>query len=64
MNPLVKLDCLVGAAAAPIPGLQALLDMDNPGPHMPAIKDLVAIVDDRLSRIADAVGRLKAAGGC
>ena len=35
-------------AAAPIPALQALLGMEEDH-HLPAIKELVGIVDDRLS---------------
>ncbi len=62
MTALAELDRLVADAAAPIPSLQALLDTGDPGLHMPAIKELVGIVDDRLSQIADAVGRLKTAG--
>ena len=57
----VDLDILVADAAAPIPSLQALLDTDDPGLHMPAIKELIGIIDDRLCQIADAVGRLKTA---
>ncbi len=62
MAALVELDRLVADAAAPIPSLQALLDAGDPGLHMPAIKELVGIVNDRLLQIADAVGHLKAAG--
>ena len=62
MNTLDELDRLVVDASAQIPSLQALLDMDDPGLHMPAIKELLGIVDVRLSQITDAVGRLKAAG--
>ncbi len=62
MTALAELDRLVADAAAPIPSLQALLDTDDPVLHMPAIKELVGIVDDRLSQIADAVIHLKAAG--
>ncbi len=61
MNTPVDLDRLVADAAAPIPSLQALLDTDDPDPHIPAIKELIGIIDDRLCQIADAVGRLKAA---
>ncbi len=63
MTTFVELDRLVVDAAAPIPSLQALLDTGDPVLHMPTIKELVGIVDDRLSQIADAVSRLKAARG-
>ena len=62
MTALAELDRLVADAAAPIPSLQALLDTGDSGLHMPAIKELLAIVNDRLSQISDAVGRLKAVG--
>ena len=62
MTTLAELDSLAADAAAPIPSLQALLDTDDPGLHMPAIKELIGIVNDRLSQIADAVYRLKTAG--
>ena len=61
MTVLVDLDILVMDAAAPIPSLKALLDTDDPGLRMPAIKELVGIIDNRLCQIADAVERLKAA---
>ncbi len=61
MSALVDLDRLAVDAAAPIPALQALLGMDDPDPHLPAIKELLGIVDDRLAQIADAVDRIKAA---
>ncbi len=62
MTALVELDRLVTDAAAPIPSLQALLDTGDPVLHMPAIKEMIGILNDRLSQISDAVGRLKAAG--
>ena len=61
MSTLDDLDRLAVDAAAPIPALQALLGMEDLTLHLPAIKELVGIVDDRLAQIADAVGRLKAA---
>ena len=61
MSTLVDLERLAVDAAAPIPALQALLGMDDPDPHMPAIKELIGIVDDRLAQISDAVYHLKAA---
>ena len=61
MSALDDLESLAMDAAAPLPGLNALLDMDDLDLHMPAIKHLVGIVDDRLSQISDAVYQLKAA---
>ena len=61
MSALDDLDSLAMDAAAPIPALQALLGMDDPDPHMPAIKELLGIVNDRLAQISDAVYQLKAA---
>ncbi len=61
MSTLVDLDRLAVDAAAPIPGLQALLGTGDLDLHIPAIKELVGIVDDRLSQISDAVDHLKAA---
>jgi len=61
MSALDDLDSLAMDAAAPIPGLKALLDMDDLGSHLAAIRELVGIVDSRLCEISDAVYRLKAA---
>ena len=61
MTALDDLGILVMDAAAPIPSLQALLGTDDVDPHMPAIKELVGIIDGRLCQIADAIERLKAA---
>ena len=60
MSALDDLDSLAMGAAAPIPALQALLGMEEDH-HLPAIKELIGIVDDRLCEISDAVYRLKAA---
>ena len=49
MSALDDLDNLAMEAAAPIPALQALLGMEEDH-HLPAIKELVGIVDDRLAR--------------
>ena len=61
MTALDDLDRLSVDAAAPIPGLKALLGMEDLDSHLAAIKELVGIVDDRLSQISDAVYRLQAA---
>ena len=58
-----ELDRLVTDAAAPIPSLKVLLDQDDHDLHMPAIKELIGIVDSKLGQIADAVIRLNQAEG-
>ena len=61
MTALADLERLAMDAAAPIPALLALLGMDDPDSHMPAIRELIGIIDDRLAQIDAAVDRLKAA---
>ena len=56
-----ELDRLVTDAAAPIPSLKVLLDQDDRDLHMPAIKELLGILDSKLGQIADAVIRLNQA---
>ncbi len=56
---LRELSRLVTDAAAPIPSLKFLLDQDDRDLHMPAIKELIGILDSNLGQIADAVIRLE-----
>jgi len=60
MTALADLERLAMDAAAPIPAIQALLAMDEDH-HLPAIRELLGVVDGRLAQISDAVYQLKAA---